>query len=115
MAGALGGGGCNRPENSDSSTTINSMLSIIIAATRSAIPPAIAAEAGRALPPGPRVARLRPGAEAVLLPGEPERARAGRARSGSGVPLDRTTWGQLLETARGVGCAVDEGALLAAP
>jgi hydroxycarboxylate dehydrogenase B len=111
MAGALGGGGCNRPENSGSSTAINSMLSIIIRCDALGDPQTIAAEAG-AFAAWAKSARLRPGAEAILLPGEPERARRA-VRQQSGIALDRTTWGQLLDTARGVGCAVDEGALLA--
>jgi hydroxycarboxylate dehydrogenase B len=113
MAGALGGGGCNRPENSGSSTAINSMLSIIIRCDALGDPAAIAAEAG-GFAAWAKSSRLRPGVEAILLPGEPERARRA-ARQRSGIPLDRTTWGQLLDTARGVGCTVDEAALLAAP
>ena len=46
------------------------------------------------------------------LPGEPERVRRA-ARQRDGIPLDRTTWTQLLETARSVGCPAEEAALLA--
>jgi hydroxycarboxylate dehydrogenase B len=111
MAGALGGGGCNRPENSTSSTAINNMLSVIIRCEVLGDPAAVAAEAG-AFAAWAKSARLRPGAEAILLPGEPERAKRA-ARQRDGIPLDRTTWGQLLETAHSVGCSVDEAALLA--
>lgn len=112
MAGALGGGGCNRLENSGSSTAINSMLSIIIRCDALGDPAEIAAEAG-AFAAWAKSSRLRPGAGDIMLPGEPERARRA-ARQRDGIPLDRTTWGLLLETARGAGCSVDEAALLAA-
>jgi uncharacterized oxidoreductase len=105
MAGALGGGGCNRPENSDSSTAINNMLSVIIRGDALGDPAAIAAEA-TGFAAWVKSSRLRPGAEPIQLPGEPERARRA-ARQRDGVPLDRTTWGLLLETAHSVGCAPD--------
>ena len=112
MAGALGGGGCNRPENSASSTAINNMLSIIIRCDALGDPQAIAAEAG-AFAAWAKSSRLRPGADEIMLPGEPERARRA-VRQRDGIPLDRTTWGQLLDTARSVGCPADEAVLLAA-
>ncbi|MBI3629156.1 MAG: Ldh family oxidoreductase [Candidatus Rokubacteria bacterium] len=47
-----------------------------------------------------------PGGE-ILVPGEPEeRTRADRAANG--LPLDETTWSQLLETAASVGVSRDE-------
>jgi hydroxycarboxylate dehydrogenase B len=111
MAGALGGGGCNRPENNDSSTAINNMLSVIIRSDALGDPAEIAAEAN-GFAAWTKSSRLRPGAEPVQLPGEPERARRA-ARQRNGIALDRTTWGLLLETARSVGYQADEGRLLA--
>jgi uncharacterized oxidoreductase len=105
MAGALGGGGCNRPENNDSSTAVNNMLSVIIRSEALGDPAGIAAEAN-GFAAWAKSSRLRPGAGPVQLPGEPERARR-VARQRDGVPLDRTTWGLLLETARSVGCTPD--------
>jgi uncharacterized oxidoreductase len=102
MAGALGGGGCNRPENNDSSTAINSMLSIIIRCDALGDANAMAREA-MGFAAWMKSSRLRPGAEPVQLPGEPERARRA-VREREGIVLDRTTWGQLLETAHSVGC-----------
>ena len=46
-------------------------------------------------------ARPQPGVAEVLTPGEPERARRAE-REKTGVPIDGTTWQQLLDTARKV-------------
>ena len=46
-------------------------------------------------------AKPRPGVAEVLAPGEPERARK-IDREKNGVPIDATTWQQLLEVARKV-------------
>jgi uncharacterized oxidoreductase len=45
---------------------------------------------------------LAPGVEAVTIPGEPERARR-REREASGIPIDDTTWTQLVDAGRSVG------------
>jgi uncharacterized oxidoreductase len=109
MAGALGGGGCNRPENTGSETAVNSMLSVIVDPAALGDPAAIAEEAG-AFAGWVKGAPRRPGVQAILLPGEPERqCRAERARDG--IPVDRGTWAQILDTAHALGCPVDEAAL----
>ena len=46
-------------------------------------------------------ARPQPGVAEVLVPGEPERARK-LDREKNGVPIDTTTWQQLVDTARKV-------------
>lgn len=46
------------------------------------------------------------GAEEVLIPGEPE-ARSERERLAHGIPVDETTWRQLLACAAEVGAAVE--------
>ena len=106
LAGALAGGGTNRPETQTSDTIINSMLSIIID------PAALANEAGwqaeaDALCNWVMSSRARAGFEGVMLPGEPER-RACAERRRLGVPLDRNTWQQLQDVARQAGCAAEE-------
>jgi uncharacterized oxidoreductase len=111
MAGALGGGGCNRLENSGDSTAVNNMLSVIIRCDALRDPADVAREAG-GFAGWVKSARLRPGTDEILLPGEPERARRA-LRQRDGIGLDRNTWAQLLETAVSVGCRVDEAALLA--
>ena len=46
-------------------------------------------------------AKPQPGVPEVLTPGEPERARR-IDREKNGVPIDTTTWQQLIDTARKV-------------
>jgi uncharacterized oxidoreductase len=46
-------------------------------------------------------AKPQPGVKEVLVPGEPERARK-LDREKNGVPIDTTTWQQLIEVARKV-------------
>jgi hydroxycarboxylate dehydrogenase B len=46
-------------------------------------------------------ARPQPGVAEVLTPGEPERARK-LDREKNGVPIDTTTWAQLIEVAKKV-------------
>jgi uncharacterized oxidoreductase len=46
-------------------------------------------------------ARPQPGVPEVLTPGEPERARR-LDRQKNGVPIDTTTWQQLIDVARKV-------------
>src|SRR5215831_13085219 len=102
LAGALVGGGTNGPETQTSDTIVNNMLSIVIdpaaVTDTGAMDEKVAVLAAwlKASPP-------RAGVDAVLLPGEPERrTRAERERAG--IPLDRTTWGQLADMARLAGC-----------
>ncbi|GAB4269529.1 MAG: hypothetical protein Kow0092_23630 [Deferrisomatales bacterium] len=56
--------------------------------------------------PEPAGERARPD-EPVLVAGEPERQEA-RARRAGGIPVDETTWGELLEAAESVGLAKEE-------
>jgi uncharacterized oxidoreductase len=102
LAGALAGGGTNRPETQASNAIINNMLSIIIDAAAVAGAASLEAEI-EALCAWVKASPARPGVDQVLLPGEPER-RARAARERDGVPIDRGTWRQLLETARRIGC-----------
>lgn len=46
--------------------------------------------------------RPAPGFNEVLLPGEPE-ARSAQTRQQNGIPLDSTTWEQIVEAAEGLG------------
>lgn len=50
-------------------------------------------------------ARPARGADEVLIPGEPERARRAE-RSATGLPLPEAVWGSIVETAQDVGAAV---------
>ena len=106
LAGALAGGGTNRPETQVSDTIINSMLSIIIDPAALTNAAGWQAEAD-ALCDWVKSSPARAGFEDVMVPGEPERRmRAERLRQG--IPLDRNTWQQLLDAARLAGCAAEE-------
>jgi uncharacterized oxidoreductase len=102
LAGALVGGGTNGPKTQTSDTITNSMLSIVIdpaAVTDSA---AMRAEVD-ALAAWVKGSPPCAGVDEVLVPGEPER-RTRAERMARGIPLDRTTWQQLLDVARLAGC-----------
>jgi uncharacterized oxidoreductase len=106
LAGALTGGGTNRPETQDSNTITNNMLSIIID-PRAVTEPATLQSEVDALAAWVKASPPRSGFADVLLPGEPElRARAERERRG--IPLDRATWRQLLGIAQRLGCPPGE-------
>ncbi len=106
LAGALAGGGIGRPETQVSKTIVNSMLSVVIDPAALSEGSAWKAEVD-ALSAWVTSSPVRPGFDAVMVPGDPERrARAERERSG--IPLDRNTWRQLLDVAAAVGCASDE-------
>lgn len=100
LAGALSGGiTLHAPPNPHA--IINHMLSFIVDADRLGGAAHLAAEARafadwvRASPPA--------GDGPVLLPGDPERAWR-RRRLVEGIPIDDTTWGQLLAAGARVGC-----------
>jgi len=106
LAGALAGGGTNRPETQTSDTIINSMLSIVIDPAALTNAAGWKAEAD-ALCDWVKSSPARAGFAGVMVPGEPERrTRAERERQG--IPLDRNTWQQLLDAARLAGCTAQE-------
>ena len=102
LAGALTGGRTHSPRTikKDGHDIINNMLSVIIDP---------AAMGGTELFEDEvetffkwvKSARPQPGVDEVLMPGEPERARR-LDREKNGVPIDGTTWQQLIEVARKV-------------
>ena len=59
---------------------------------------------------GESVATTKPG-NPVLLPGEIERTTRAK-RLAEGIPIDDTTWTDLLSAARSVGIAVDDATAL---
>lgn len=102
LAGALAGGGTNKPESQTSDTIINSMLSVIIDPAAMMDVAAMNAEID-ALCDWVLSSPARAGFAEVMLPGDPERlSRARREREG--IPLDRNTWQQLIGVARMAGC-----------
>ena len=93
LAGAFTGGGCSRlPEGAPRFSS--SMLSIVIAPEVYIGASELAAEVRRYLE---FVKSSRPRAPdgAVLLPGEPEQ-RARAERLARGIPIDATTWDQIM-------------------
>jgi uncharacterized oxidoreductase len=98
LAGALTGGGANQPAHSAGDGAVNNMLSIVIdpAAIGEGSFPATEAKAFidwvlSCAPVDP--------AKPVLVPGDPERLRR-KERLAAGLPLDGTTWGNLVAAGR---------------
>jgi uncharacterized oxidoreductase len=102
LAGALTGGGCSNPANAG--RVVNGMLSIYLAPSFFQDDRAFAAELERFVVWVRSSAKATPDGE-ILMPGEiEERTKAARLRDG--VEIDETTWGQIRETARGLGVVV---------
>jgi uncharacterized oxidoreductase len=100
LAGGLTGGGCSRPPEGAARFS-SSMLSIVIAPEAYADAGAIGAEIRRHLEFVKSARPRTPGGE-VLLPGEPEgRVRAERLTNG--IPIDPTTWEQIMASGMQVG------------
>jgi len=104
LAGALSGGGCSNPQNAE--RVLNGMLSIYLDPKFFQKDETFAAEIRRFIAWVKSSQRVRADGE-ILMPGEIEdRTRARRVREG--IEIDETTWGQLRETAHGVGIAAEE-------
>lgn len=110
LGGALAAGMTQRDNDSSQRRVLNGMFSVLVDPSRLGDRAAFEQEAlafidwVKASPP-------REGFEAVLLAGEPERAMRAR-RSAEGVPVDATTWQEILDTAGRLG--VDPAAVNAA-
>ena len=108
LAGAIAGGGTLRPENQTQDTITNAMLSLLLDPTRIETGDWIAEEIAAmtrfvtASPP-------RDPAEPVLIPGDPERRSRAR-RMAEGLPIDATTWAEIVEAAEARGAAVPAAA-----
>ena len=111
LAGVLAGGGAGRPERQGQHTIINSMLSVVIDPVRFVGDDWLANEIDGFLD---YVRSCRPAIDAapVLVPGDPERTTAARRLSG-GIPLDETTWQELVATGEALGLSEAELAELA--
>src|SRR5262249_49963538 len=102
LAGALTGGRTHSPRTIKKTGTdiINNMLSIIID-PKSMGGTELFEDEVETFIEWVKSARPQPGVAEVLAPGEPERMRrADRERNG--IPIDGTTWQQLLDVARKV-------------
>ena len=101
LAGALTGGGTARPEQQAEDTIRNHMLTIVIdpAGFRDGIP--FHGEIDQ-LQTWVKSSRVRPGVEAVLVPGDPERITT-EERLADGIEIDDTTWNEIVECGLGLG------------
>lgn len=104
MAGAVVGG--KRAGETCQGGILNSMFAVITDLSRlndpGAVERGVAATAAHI-----RSARVAPGFDAILLPGEPERLAA-KARQEHGIPVDDMTWAQVIEAAGKLGISAAE-------
>ena len=100
LAGGLTGGGCSRPPEGNGRFS-SGMLSIVIAPEAYADAGAIGTEIRRHVAFVKSARPRAPGGE-VLLPGEPEQ-RTRAERLASGIPVDATTWEQIIASGMQVG------------
>jgi hydroxycarboxylate dehydrogenase B len=102
LAGALTGGRTHSPRTIKKNSTdiINNMLSIVIDPAAMGGTEMFEDEVETFIT-WVKSAKPQPGVAEVLAPGEPERARR-VDREKNGVPIDTTTWQQLIEVARKV-------------
>ncbi len=113
LGGALAGGVTMQGRPS-SSAIINNMLSFIVDPKRLGTAERLAAEA-MAFADWVRASPPLQGTDRVRLPGEPEREYRQR-RGAEGIPIDATTWTQILDAAASLGlerAAIEKLALLA--
>jgi hydroxycarboxylate dehydrogenase B len=97
LGGALTGGGTWHFEESSQQRVLNGMLTIIIDAAKLGTADAFAREA-RLFLDWLRKGRAAPGFDKVRLAGEPERELRAK-RESEGVPVDATTWEEILTAA----------------
>ena len=101
LAGGVTGGGTFLPERLERGTIINNMLMIILDPDIFDASDFFGQDLNaftdwvKASPPAP-------GVEAVMVPGDPERKRRDE-RLAKGIPIDATTWRELLDTAQMAG------------
>ncbi len=109
LSGALTGGGASDPATATQEKIKNNMLSVILDPQGFGADIPFAAELDRFIayikqsPP-------QPGLDAILVPGEPER-KSRAIREKDGIPLDDTTWENLIES--GVSAGMDRTAFTA--
>lgn len=104
LAGALTGGGTNRPQTLRTGhTIINNMLSIIIDPQRLTDKAAYDAEIDAALS-HVKASPPRNASDPVLAPGDPERQTM-KERMAEGIPIDDRSWQQLRDAAALAGMA----------
>lgn len=112
LGGALAAGLVGHREDGSKKRVLNGMLSVLVDPAALGDRAAFEREAEafvanlHAVPPAP-------GTERVLVAGDPERAQRAK-RSAEGVPVDATTWEQILRAASSLGVDADRVARAAA-
>jgi uncharacterized oxidoreductase len=96
LAGALGGAG-TLPGRTDWAVIDNNMLSILIDPSRLGGADSYRAETERLIR-WVRETPTAPGVDRIRIPGEPEREMRTR-RNAEGIPVDPTTWGEIVDCA----------------
>jgi len=112
MAGVLGGGGTVNGSTREEKIPINNMLAIVLDPTAFTEGDFFHTEL-ESLRTWVKGSPPAPGVDKVLVPGDPERQRRGE-RNARGIPIDDTTWQQLLDAAATVGVSSDIAAAWAA-
>lgn len=102
FAGALAGGGCSNPANDQ--RLLNGMFSLYVDPQRIPNEVSFAADVRRFIE-FVKSARRSPGVDEILMPGElEERTRQERLRHG--IPIDETTWSELVSACGQLGVSV---------
>ena len=104
LSGALVNGGTCLPENQTKNTIQNNMLTIIINPDSVGSESFFKRELGE-ITDYVKSARPAQGVDEVLVPGDPERISVVK-RERDGIPLDDTTWGEIIDSAQTVGISV---------
>ncbi|MCH9672747.1 MAG: malate/lactate/ureidoglycolate dehydrogenase [Gammaproteobacteria bacterium] len=112
LAGVLGGGGTIQPENQTQDSIINNMFSVVIDPAHFVDATWMESEMN-ALRDYAVSARPASESEPVLTPGDPERATKAE-RLANGIPVDATTWGEILAAGESVGFPASEAEALLA-
>jgi hydroxycarboxylate dehydrogenase B len=105
LAGAVAGAGTIQPRNPRNRGIVNGMLTIVLDPARLASIDYVLAEVDAFIAYVKSAAPTNPDLP-VLVPGEPERlARAERLKHG--IPVDATSWGEIVAAAASVGVTLD--------
>lgn len=113
LAGAMSGGGTLQPENPRRGGTVNNMFSVLVDPARLAGVDWMRREVDgfvgyvKGSPPADL-------ATPVLVPGDPER-HSREARQRAGIPLDATTWAELVTAGEAMGVTRAQSEAIAAP
>jgi uncharacterized oxidoreductase len=101
LAGTLSGGGCLHPGRPEKGMVLNNMLSIVLEPAPGGDRGAAAAEIEQLIDALTASPPMDP-AQKVMIPGDPERSKRAR-RLREGIPLDATSWLNILTASEKLG------------